>query len=136
MLGTNRIPVEQAKFRNIANQGQPVSQQRRMLDFLQTANREHLQRTGTDSQLEARIEAFELAYRMQAHAPEVLDISSETEQTRHLYGLDDKLTQNYGHELLLARRFVERGVRFVHVAHTGGRGGRWDQHSGLVAGHG
>ena len=72
---------------------------------------------------------------MQSHAPEVFDFSGETEETLSLYGIDDKVTENYGRELLLARRFVERGVRFVHVAHTGGRGGRWDQHSGLIKGH-
>ena len=136
MLGTNRISADKAGFRNIANQQVSRRQQRQMLDFLQSGNRQHMERTGAESQLEARIEAFELAFRMQSHAPEVVDISEETAETRKLYGLDDKLTENYGRELLLARRFVERGVRFVHVAHTGGRGGRWDQHSGLIAGHG
>jgi len=92
-------------------------------------------RAGTDANLEARIASFELAFRMQSHAPEVLDLSGESSATQSLYGLDDPVTANYGRELLLARRFVERGVRFVHVAHTGGRGGRWDQHSGLIEGH-
>lgn len=68
-------------------------------------------------------------------APEAMDLSREPKTTQQLYGIDDPVTENYGRELLLARRFIERGVRFVHVAHTGGRGGRWDQHSGLKAGH-
>ena len=136
MIGTNRIPARDAHFSNIANQEFRVAQQRRMLDLLQAGNQEQQLRSGEAPELEARIASFELAFRMQSHAPEVLDISGETAETRTLYGIDDPVTENYGRELLLARRCVERGVRFVHVAHTGGRGGRWDQHSGLVKGHG
>jgi hypothetical protein len=106
-----------------------------MLELARAGNRDQLARTGRDSQLEARIAAFELAFRMQTAAPEAMDLSAETAATLELYGIDDKVTENYGRELLLARRFVERGVRFVHVAHTGGRGGRWDQHSNLKAEH-
>ncbi|MBC8353800.1 MAG: DUF1501 domain-containing protein [Planctomycetes bacterium] len=136
MIGTNRIPAKDARFSNIDNNSTNAADQRRMLDLLQAGNREQLEQTGRDEMLEARIASFELAFRMQAHAPEVLDISDESQQALSLYGIDDASTENYGRELLLARRFVERGVRFVHVAHTGGRGGRWDQHSGLVKGHG
>ena len=134
MVGTNRISASQARFNNIDPHASP-EQQLRMLELLQAGNREQLERTGADANLEARIASFELAFRMQSHAPEVLDISDESKETQSIYGIDDKTTENYGRELLLARRFVERGVRFVHVAHTGGRGGRWDQHSGLVGGH-
>ncbi|MAV38502.1 MAG: sulfatase [Planctomycetaceae bacterium] len=136
MIGTNRISAKQARFRNIENRSVTTVEQRRMLDLLRAGNREQLQRSGSDAEWEARIASFELAFRMQSHAPEVLDISGESQQTLSLYGIDDTVTENYGRELLLARRCVERGVRFVHVAHTGGRGGRWDQHSGLVKGHG
>ncbi len=136
MLGTNRISAKEARFSNINAQSASADEQRRFLDLLQAGNREQLGRNGADAELESRIASFELAFRMQAHAPEVLDVSDESQETRSLYGIDDKVTENYGRELLLARRFVERGVRFVHVAHTGGRGGRWDQHSGLVKGHG
>lgn len=136
MLGTNRIAASDARFGNIENKSISGPDQQRLLQLIQAGNREQLLRTGADETLEARIASFELAYRMQAHAPEVLDISDETDATHELYGVNDKVTENYGRELLLARRFVERGVRFVHVAHTGGRGGRWDQHSGLVKGHG
>mgnify|MGYP002623546605 FL=1 len=136
MVGTNRIAAREARFSNIVSKGLTVDDQREMLDLLQAGNREHLAQTGADAALEARIASFELAFRMQSHAPEAFDISSESKQTLALYGIDDETTQNYGRELLLARRFVERGVRFVHVAHTGGRGGRWDQHSGLLKGHG
>ena len=136
MVGTNRIPAAEANFSNIENRGTNPGSQRKLLDLIQAGNREQLQRTGRDENLEARIASFELAYRMQAVAPDVIDLKSETKTTQELYGIDDKVTENYGRELLMARRLVERGVRFVHVAHTGGRGGRWDQHSGLVKGHG
>ena len=134
MVGTNRIPVADASFSNIAPR-HSRQVQRRMLDFVQAGNHEQLSRTGTDADLEARIASFELAFRMQGSAPEAMDLSNETSRTLDMYGIHDKTTENYGRELLLARRFVERGVRFVHVAHTGGRGGRWDQHSDLKLKH-
>ena len=134
MIGTNRIPVAEANFENIRAR-QERDEQRELLDFIQAGNRDQLQVTGADPNLEARIASFELAYRMQMTGPEAMDISGESKATRQLYGIDDPVTENYGRELLLARRFIERGVRFVHVAHTGGRGGRWDQHSGLKSGH-
>lgn len=133
-IGTNRIPVKDAKFEN-TDAGQESAGQRTLLDFIQAGNREQLAGTGADQNLEARIASFELAFRMQMAGPEAMDLSGESAATRKLYGIDDPVTENYGRELLLARRFIERGVRFVHCAHTGGRGGRWDQHSGLKAGH-
>ena len=136
MVGTNRIAAKEARFRNVHNTSMTREQQRRLLALIQAGNQEQLRRSGADSALEARIAAFELAFRMQSHAPEVLDISKESKETLALYGMDNKVTENYGRELLLARRFVERGVRFIHVAHSGGRGGRWDQHADLVSGHG
>lgn len=135
MIGTNRIPAAQARFSDIDSGTTKPSLQRKMLDLLQAGNREQLQRTGRDETLEARIASFELAYRMQAVAPDVIDLKNESKSTQEMYGIDDKTTENYGRELLMARRLVEQGVRFVHVAHTGGRGGRWDQHSGLEKGH-
>ena len=134
MVGTNRIPVAEANFGNIAPRNSRQIQ-RRLLDFIQAGNRQQLARTGADADLEARIASFELAFRMQGAAPEAMDLSNETAETLDLYGIGDKTTENYGRELLLARRFAERGVRFVHVAHTGGRGGRWDQHSDLKTKH-
>lgn len=136
MIGTNRIAAKEARFRNIDQGAITTAEQRQLLDLLQAGNREQLQRSGDDVAWQARMASFELAFRMQAHAPEVLELSGESKETLALYGVDDPVTENYGRELLLARRCVERGIRFVHVAHTGGRGGRWDQHSGLVSGHG
>ncbi len=133
MIGTNRLPVAQARVRNI-QAVKSATEQRRLIDFIAASNRDQ-QQEGSDSTLEARIASFELAYRMQRAVPEVMDLGRETAATQSLYGIDNKTTENYGRELLLARRLVERGVRFVHVAHTGGRGGRWDQHSGLKVKH-
>mgnify|MGYP003340277735 CR=1 FL=1 len=81
--------------------------------------------------LEARIESFELAFRMQTEAPEILDLKGETDATRRLYGLDQPGTSSFARQCLLARRFSERGVRFVQVTH-----GYWDQHEGLTKDHG
>ena len=90
-----------------------------------------------DSDLEARIASYELAFRMQANAPEVVDISKETEETKELYGLNDARTEKFGKKCLLARRLVERGVRFVQIYSGGGHGDdTWDAHGDIVGNHG
>ncbi|HVK16221.1 MAG TPA: DUF1501 domain-containing protein [Fimbriiglobus sp.] len=109
-------------------------QQRRTLDFVAAGNREHLSARGHYSELAARIAAYELAFRMQAHAPEVVDVASETRETKALYGLDRKETAEFGLRCLLARRMVERGVRFVQL-YSGDTNG-WDAHSDLEGNHG
>jgi Protein of unknown function (DUF1501) len=103
---------------------------REQLDFIRWMNQEHLLKQGHDSGLEARIESYELGYRMQASAPETFDLSSETAATRELYGLDEKPTAEFGRHCLLARRLVERGVRFVQL-----RNGGWDAHGSLKGNH-
>lgn len=103
---------------------------RRQLAFLERLNREQLAAEGDDSQLEARIRSYEMAYRMQTAAPEAFDLSSETAATHALYGLDQKETREFGSHCLLARRMVERGVRFIQMRH-----GKWDAHSKLVENH-
>src|SRR5207249_2331726 len=110
------------------------SQQRRTLDFINQLNQEHQQRRQEDSELSARVAAYELAFRMQAHAPEVIDLASETQATRRLYGLDRPETAEFGTRCLLARRMVERGVRCVQL-YCGDTNG-WDAHSDLVGNHG
>jgi hypothetical protein len=109
-------------------------QQRRTLDFIAQSNRDHLAARGADSELSARIAAYELAFRMQAHAPEVVDVASESKETKSLYGLDRKETAEFGLRCLLARRMIERGVRFVQV-YSGDTNG-WDAHSDLEGNHG
>jgi uncharacterized protein (DUF1501 family) len=113
-----------------------AEEQRTSLDLLNKLNQEHAAAHPGDTNLEARIAAYELAYRMQAHAPEVVDIKSETEETRALYGLDNERTEKFGRKCLLARRLVERGVRFVQVYSGGGHGDdTWDAHGNIVGNH-
>jgi hypothetical protein len=100
---------------------------------LQALNREHAARHPGDSRLEGRIASYELAARMQLSAPEALDVSKETKATHNLYGLDDKVTQPFGKSCLIARRLLERGVRFVQVwSGAGGPSNNWDNHVSIV----
>ena len=122
-------------IRNLANPKVAAAQQRRDLDALARFNELHRASRGDDSRLAARIAAFELAYRMQSEAPEAFDLTSETAATRRLYGLDEPATGVFGRQCLLARRLVERGVRFVQLYHTTGGFQPWDQHSDLKGGH-
>ncbi len=107
--------------------------QRAKLDFIQQLNRRHRQTRAEDDQLEARIAAYELAYRMQAAAPEVVDLRRETQATLDLYGVNQKETERMGRNCLLARRLVERGVRFVQL--YSGSGSKWDAHSNVEGNH-
>lgn len=102
--------------------------QRAQLDLLQELNRIHLSRRAGDADLEARIQSFELAYRMQAEASEAFDVSQEPESIREMYGPGTQARQ-----ILIARRLVERGVRFVQVWH--GAGQPWDNHDDLEVNH-
>lgn len=117
--------------------GVSVEEQRASLDLLGKLNDEHMRANPGDSDLEARIAAYELGYRMQSNAPEVVDISKETEETKTLYGLDNERTEKFGRKCLMARRLVERGVRFVQIYSGGGHGDdTWDAHGDIVGNHG
>lgn len=123
-------------IRNLADPGEDPSWQRRKLDTLQQLNRQHRGKRQLDDALDARIASFELAYRMQLEAPEAFDIARESDATRKLYGIDDPVTGIFGRQCLMARRLVERGVRFVQVYDTG-RGdssNTWDHHGGIPKG--
>ena len=113
--------------------GVSASQQRATVDLINKLNRDQLAPGDMDSDLGARIAAYELAYRMQSHAPDVVDIAKETAATRALYGLDEKVTAEFGLRCLLARRMVERGVRFVQL-YCGDTNG-WDGHSDMEGNH-
>ena len=104
--------------------------QRRALDELAWLNEQHLDRVGEDERLAARIESYELAFRMQAEVPGVIDLAGETPQTQAMYGLDAPETETFGRQCLMARRLVEQGVRFVQVFSGG-----WDSHDYLERGH-
>src|SRR5262249_41217706 len=92
-------------------------------------------RIGATDSLEAAGANYELAFRMQAAVPELMDLKGETEATKKLYGLDEKRTETFGHQCLLARRLVERGVRFIELLCPRLPADRWDQHGNLKAGH-
>ncbi len=106
------------------------AQQRAELDLLKWVNEKHAAERSNTSELDARIASYELAFRMQTKAPELVDLSRESDATRKLYGLDDPLTEPFGRQCLLARRMVERGVRFVKLLHGAG-GDRWDDHGAI-----
>jgi hypothetical protein len=112
-------------------QGVTRDDQRAQLDFLAKLNDEHLRQHPGRADLTARIESFELAFRMQADAAEVVDISKESAETRARYGIDNKASRSFGTKCLMARRLVENGVRFVQVFSDG----EWDAHSDLKQNH-
>ncbi len=131
-LGNASIPSDKAKIPFIENFDKtPRDLQRMELDLLQSMNRDGLTRSGPDDLLEARINSFELAFRLQAEAPQLQDLSDESEATQKQYGLDDPTTKNFGQQCLMARRFIEQGVRFVQCTHSY----KWDQHGNLKADH-
>jgi len=120
---------------NLGNSRFSTKQQRDQLDLLKQLNLLHQQQREEDSRLGARIESFELAFRMQAKAPEAFDVASESPETKRLYGLDEPATEIFGKQCLMARRLAERGVRMVQVYHTQTSKRSscqlWDQHGGL-----
>ena len=106
-------------------------EQRRMLDLLHWYNQRHLESRQEDSDLSARMNSYELAFKMQMSVPELADLAKETDATRKLYGLDQPQTAEFGTQCLMARRMVERGVRFVQLYSGGNKGGSvgWDGHN-------
>jgi hypothetical protein len=130
-IGNASVPAERATIEHLVSADLAPELQRRQLDFVQRLNRRHLSERGADDALESRILSFELAFRMQSEAPELLSIDGESRSTKALYGLGDPKTANFGRQCLMARRFAEAGVRFVQCTHSY----KWDQHENLRAGH-
>ena len=126
-LDTRHTEVEKL-VEHIRNQSVSPQQQRAQLDLLRRLNERHLQRRSQDAQLEARIQSFELAYRMQIEATDAFDISRESPRVRDLYG-----PGTHARQLLIARRLLERGVRYLQVWH--GAGQPWDNHENLASEH-
>jgi len=117
-------------------EGMSMDLQRDLLDSLRNANQTHLAQRQEYSELSARIRSYELAYNMQIHAPEAVDFSQETEETQKLYGMDQPRTNDFGSKCLLARRLVERGVRFIQVYSGGNHNdANWDAHGDLEKNH-
>ena len=140
-LGTPGFPnslAKDAKFRHMTAQHATRREQRLQLELLNKMHQRQRSRGENDSRLEARLRSFELAFRMQRAAPEAVDVSQESQATRRLYGLDDPRTENFGLQCLFARRFAERGVRFIQVSHAHSlpfNNEQWDQHTHLERGH-
>ncbi len=126
-IGNASVPASQATIEHLTRTDITRDVQRSELDLLADLNREHLAREGADDKLESRIASYELAFRMQMEAPNVLDVGKETEATKKLYGIDDPVTENFGRQCLMARRLSEAGVRFVQCTHSY----KWDQHEKL-----
>jgi hypothetical protein len=121
---------------DLAPREESTELQRGKLDLLRKLNQGVLERFGKVNEIEATISNYELAFRMQSEVPELLDLSRESEATKSLYGLDQDETYEFGRQCLLARRMVEKGVRFVELLTPRLQGkDRWDQHSGLEQGH-
>jgi hypothetical protein len=117
-------------------EGTTREQQRLLLDRLKEKNEQHLASRADNSELMARIASYELAFKMQEHAPEAVDFTKETAETKALYGMDDKKTEDFGRKCLLARRLVERGVRFIQIYSGGNHNDHnWDAHGDLVKNH-
>jgi hypothetical protein len=119
----------------VRTKGMTDAQQRAQFDLAARLNGHHLAATG-DASLQARIESFELAYRMQMSAPEAVDLTSETKETHDLYGLDDPTCSHFAKQCLIARRLVERGVRFIQI-YSGGEENQksWDGHADIQGNH-
>lgn len=131
-IGDIKTPVSKAKIGNLKNPHLTQRQQREQLDLVQSLNREYALRDPMDSQLDGVIESFELAYRMQSELPAVMDLSQETESMQEMYGIGaGKASDNFGKQCLLARRFIESGVRYVELCDE-----FWDQHRDLRRSHG
>ncbi|CAN1540023.1 Protein of unknown function DUF1501 [Fimbriimonadaceae bacterium] len=130
-IGNAGIEAPNARIPFIHNDETPAEAQRLEIELMRKMGLDQLTHLGPDPALEGRINSYELAFRMQLAAPELQEIAGESEETKKLYGLDDPKTRNFGHQCLLARRFSEKGVRFVQVTHSY----KWDQHDALRKEH-
>ncbi len=131
-IGRAGVPAKDSKIRHLLNSERSVSAQREQFDLIQALNREQAQLHRGDSELDAVIDSYELAFRMQRHAPEVLDLSRETPGTLDMYGIGAEPTDDYGRRCLMARRLAEAGVRYIQVNYTDNSNNPpWDQHSDM-----
>jgi hypothetical protein len=130
-IGMGNQSLANATISNLANPKQTPKSQRLQLDYVQEMNRAALDHDQVNPGIEGVIESYELAFRMQGELPKLMDITKETKATQQLYGIGEQATDNFGRKCLLARRFVEAGVRFVELGFGG-----WDQHRQLKQLHG
>ena len=124
--------AKDAKILNLTNKLLSTSDRQSQFDLLRAINEEQVAQAGASTELDAVINSYELAWRMQAHAPDVLDVEKEPEHIKQLYGIGEKETDDYGRQCLMARRAAEAGVRYIQVNYAdNGNNPRWDQHSNL-----
>ena len=132
-LGKAGAPADEATIRNLSNPSRSEMAQFRQLELIRQMNAEQLKQRPGDSELEAIVNSYELAWRMQARAPHTIDLADESPETQALYGIGEKPTDNFGRQCLLARRMSEAGVRFVQVTYGDNTANpAWDQHSNLA----
>ena len=129
-VGRAGQPTSEIGIRHVSSDLRPVTDQRRQLDLLQSLNTEQLARHAASDELDAVINSYELAWRIQMNAPGLFDLSDESAATTALYGIGEKETDDFGRQCLLARRMAEAGVRFIQISYAdNGSNPRWDQHS-------
>lgn len=125
-IGRRGQNLANAQVGNLSNDEFDLTMQRDQLDLIQSMNKDLLDQQKVDPQIEGVIESYELAFRMQSQIPSLLDLASESEKTLASYGVGDNVTDDFGRQCLMARRFAEAGVRFIQLSHA-----NWDQHNGL-----
>ena len=131
-VGRAGMKATEIKINNLQNPERSPQRKKRQFDLLQAMNHEQCQSLPHNTELEAVINSYELAWRMQANAPEVMDISNESAATKKLYGIDEEPTDNYGRQCLMARRMAEAGVRFIQVNYSDNSNNpAWDQHNDM-----
>jgi hypothetical protein len=131
-IGRAGIPAKESTIRYLLNGKRSAAEQRSQFDLVQSLNHEQLVQHGGDTDLEAVIDSYELAFRMQRHAPETLDLTHETQATLDMYGVGAKETDDFGRRCLSARRLAEAGVRYIQVNYTDNTNNPpWDQHSNM-----
>ena len=128
-IGSAEIPIAKASVTNLVNERRTSALQRSQLDLIQSLNRQHLQRVAVDPRIEGLIANYELAFRLQSTMPAILSLDDETQETQRLYGIGQPETDNFGRQCLLARKFAERGVRYIQVSTNY----TWDHHQQVNA---
>jgi hypothetical protein len=129
-IGSAEIPISQAVVSNLINKQLQPGLQREQLQLIQSLNKRHLQEAAVDQRIEGLIANYELAFRMQSTMPEIMNLNEESQGTLDLYGVGTEPTDNFARQCLLARRFAERGVRFIQVSTNY----TWDHHSKVKEG--
>jgi hypothetical protein len=130
-IGSAETPIAKAVVSNLVNKRLDASSQRRQLELIQSLNERHLRDVTYDPRIEGLIANYELAFRMQSTMPHIMDLNDETQETLNLYGIGSQPTDNFGRQCLLARRFAERGVRYIQVSTNY----TWDHHQKCQEGH-